>query len=175
MAQRKWSAKAMQRSDALDLEPGVFKKNDPKAIARSLKRSVERSKRRKAEPFRSAMSMLNFFINRGGKNLTAKQKATPARDYRETIVTRTIAQVIVAAKNSQKERSSTRFCPESAVSIISRCARHSSSSMKSPKAAIAIGTRDGNPWCTKSVMIQRNSAAQPNSTPTINHTAGRGP
>ena len=65
----------MQRSDALDLEPGIFAKDDPKAIALSLKRSAERSKRRKAEPFRSAMSMLTFFINRGGKNLPKKQKA----------------------------------------------------------------------------------------------------
>ena len=79
VAQRKWSAGVMQRSDALDLESGVFTKSDPKAIARSLKRSAERSSRRKAEPFRSAMSMLNFFINRGGKNLPAKQKATLER------------------------------------------------------------------------------------------------
>jgi hypothetical protein len=76
MAPRKWSAKVMERSDALDLEQGVFAKSDPKAIARSLKRSAERSTRRKAEPFRSAMSMLYFFINRGGKNLSKKQKAT---------------------------------------------------------------------------------------------------
>lgn len=66
----------METSDALDLERGVFTKDDPKAIARSLKRSALRSNRRKAEPFRSAMSMLNFFINRGGKNLPAKQKRT---------------------------------------------------------------------------------------------------
>lgn len=64
----------MERSDALDLEEGVFTKSDPKAIARSLKRSAEQSHRRKAEPFRSAMSMLTFFINRGGKNLSATQK-----------------------------------------------------------------------------------------------------
>ena len=69
----------MQRSDALDLEPGIFAKDDPKAIALSLKRSAERSKRRKAEPFRSAMSMLTFFINRGGKNLPKKQKAVLER------------------------------------------------------------------------------------------------
>lgn len=79
MAQRKWSAKVMERSDALDLESGVFTKGDPKAIARSLKRSAEHSKRRKAEPFRSAMSMLTFFINRGGKKLSKKQKATLER------------------------------------------------------------------------------------------------
>ena len=76
MATRKWSHKVMERSDALDLEHGVFTKDDPKAIARSLKRSAEKSTRRKAEPFRSAMSMLTFFINRGGKNLSAKQKRT---------------------------------------------------------------------------------------------------
>lgn len=74
MAQRKWSAKVMERSDALDLESGVFTKGDPKAIARSLKRSAEHSKRRKAEPFRSAMSMLTFFINRGGKNLSKSKR-----------------------------------------------------------------------------------------------------
>lgn len=66
----------METSNALDLQEGVFKLGDPKAIARSLKRSAEQSKRRKAEPFRSAMSMLNFFINRGGKNLSTKQKRT---------------------------------------------------------------------------------------------------
>lgn len=75
----KWSHKVMETSDALDLRQGVFKLRDPKAIARSLKRSAEHSKRRKAEPFRSAMSMLNFYINRGGKNLSAKQKRTLER------------------------------------------------------------------------------------------------
>lgn len=71
---RKWSAKVTQTSDALDLEGGVFKKGDPKAIARSLKRSAEHSHRRKAEPFRSAMSMLTFYINRAGHNLGAQQR-----------------------------------------------------------------------------------------------------
>ncbi len=59
----------METSDALELEPGVFKADDPRRIARSLKRSAERSRRRKADPFRSAMSMLTFYINRGGRNL----------------------------------------------------------------------------------------------------------
>ncbi|HLI94602.1 MAG TPA: DUF3175 domain-containing protein [Candidatus Baltobacteraceae bacterium] len=76
MAARKWSNEVMETSNALDLDRGVFKLTDPKAIARSLKRSAEHSNRRKAEPFRSAMSMLNFYINRGGKNLSAKQKRT---------------------------------------------------------------------------------------------------
>ncbi len=72
--QRYWSHRVMQRSDALDLEPGVFTWRDPKRIARSLKHSAEASTRRKAGPFQSAMSMLNFHINRGGKNITASQK-----------------------------------------------------------------------------------------------------
>lgn len=76
MATKYWSHGVMERSDALDLQAGVFKMDDPKAIARSLKRSAEQSTRRKAEPFRSAMSMLSFYINRGGKNLTKKQKQT---------------------------------------------------------------------------------------------------
>ena len=71
---RRWSARVMQTSDALDLEQGVFTKSDPRAIARSLKRSAETSRRRKSSAFRSAMSMLNFDINRAGKNLPAARK-----------------------------------------------------------------------------------------------------
>lgn len=71
---RRWSAEAMRSSNALDLEPGVFTTGDPVRIARSLKRSAERSTRRKAPPYQSAMSMLNFYINRAGKNLSAREK-----------------------------------------------------------------------------------------------------
>jgi len=71
---KKWSRRVMQTSDALDLESGVFKSKDPGKIARSLKRSAEKSKRRKGTPFQSAMSMLNFYINRAGKQLSAKGK-----------------------------------------------------------------------------------------------------
>jgi len=67
----RWSARVMRESDALDLESGVFKQGSAKAIALSLKRSAERSTRRKSAPFRSAMSMLTFYINRGGHNLSA--------------------------------------------------------------------------------------------------------
>lgn len=63
----------MQTSDALDLEPGVFTR-DPRGIARSLKRSAEQSRRRKADPFRSAMSMLTFYINRAGRNLAVRDR-----------------------------------------------------------------------------------------------------
>ena len=74
MAQRKWSQEVTDHSDALDLEHGVFTKHDPAEIARSLKRSAERSERRKADPYRSAMSMLTFYINRAGKDIDKKQK-----------------------------------------------------------------------------------------------------
>ncbi len=73
-AKEKWSADVSEHSDALDLEEHIFESDDPKKIAASLKRSAEKSGRRKAEPFQSAMSMLNFYINRAGKNLPAKQK-----------------------------------------------------------------------------------------------------
>jgi hypothetical protein len=69
-----WSGEVTKHSDALDLEPGVFTWKDPKKIAKSLKWSAETSIRRKAKPFQSAMSMLNFYINRAGKNLPANQK-----------------------------------------------------------------------------------------------------
>lgn len=70
---QRWSQKVTEGSDALDLEPGVFTWDDPRQIARSLKSSAERSGRRKAGPFRSAMSMLTFYINRAGTELSATQ------------------------------------------------------------------------------------------------------
>ena len=78
-AGRRWSARVTRESDALDLEGGVFTLRDPKRIAASLKRSAERSRRRKADPYRSAPSMLTFYINRAGKNLPAAQKKTLQR------------------------------------------------------------------------------------------------
>jgi hypothetical protein len=71
---RRWSAQVTKHSDALDLESDVFKGKDPHRIALSLKRSAERSKRRKGTPYQSAMPMLNFHINRAGKNLLQRQK-----------------------------------------------------------------------------------------------------
>jgi hypothetical protein len=73
---RRWSARVTQESDALDLDYGVFTRKEPKSIARSLKRSAERSSRRKSGAYRSAMSMLTFYINRGGKGLSASRKRT---------------------------------------------------------------------------------------------------
>ena len=70
----KWSDRVTHGSNALDLEEGVFTWQDPREIALSLQRSAEASTRRKAPPFRSAMSMLVFYINRAGKNLDEKQR-----------------------------------------------------------------------------------------------------
>ena len=72
----KWSADVTKRSDALDLEPGVFEKKSAQEIARSLKRSAETSDRRKSGAFRSAMSMLTFYMNRAGRNLSPARKRT---------------------------------------------------------------------------------------------------
>ena len=66
---KRWSQHVTETSNALDLEHGVFSKQDPRAIARSLKRSAERIRRRKSDSYRSAMSMLTFYINRAGKKL----------------------------------------------------------------------------------------------------------
>ena len=74
-AASRWSQRVTDTSDALDLEPGVFTLDDPREIARSLRRSAERSRRRKSAPFRSAMSMLTFYINRAGSGLSPRQRA----------------------------------------------------------------------------------------------------
>jgi hypothetical protein len=71
---KRWSQKVTETSNALDLESGVFTLEDPREIALSLKRSADQSKRRKTDPFRSAMSMLNFYINRAGKQLPESQR-----------------------------------------------------------------------------------------------------
>ncbi len=71
---KKWSHQVTKKSNALDLESSVFTWSDPKKIAVSLKRSAEASTRRKAGPYQSAMSMLNFYINRAGKNLPAERR-----------------------------------------------------------------------------------------------------
>lgn len=72
---KQWSKRVTETSDALDLDRGVFARSDPDAIARSLKHSAERSHRRKSDPFRSAMSMLVFYINRAGRTLSARRRA----------------------------------------------------------------------------------------------------
>ena len=80
---KKWSAEVTEKSDALSLEEHIFESDDPARIARSLKRSAENSHRRKSEPFRSAMSMLTFYINRAGKDLDPRQKAVLERAKNE--------------------------------------------------------------------------------------------
>ena len=80
---KRWSQQVTENSNALDLEAGVFSWEDPKRIALSLQQSAERSERRKSPPFRSAMSMLNFYINRAGKNLPERQRAILERAKEE--------------------------------------------------------------------------------------------
>jgi len=88
---RRWSQRVTETSDALTLEEGVFKKTTPKAIAASLKRSAEHSGRRKADPYRSAMSMLTFYINRAGKGLpkTRRARLEKAKDELRALYGRT--------------------------------------------------------------------------------------
>ena len=76
---RRWSQRVTRQSDALALDKGVFTLRDPKRIAASLKRSAMRSRRRKADPFRSALSMLTFYVNRAGRGLPAARKKTLMR------------------------------------------------------------------------------------------------
>ncbi len=79
---KRWSREVTEHSDALDLENNVFTKDSPRGIAQSLKRSAEASHRRKSDPYRSAMSMLTFYINRAGKNLPKgrREKLEAAKD-----------------------------------------------------------------------------------------------
>jgi hypothetical protein len=76
---KRWSQRVTKTSNALDLEENVFAGSDPKAIARSLTRSAQRSTRRKSDPYRSAMSMLTFYINRAGTNLSKSRRDVLAR------------------------------------------------------------------------------------------------
>jgi hypothetical protein len=80
---KRWSREVTKQSDALDLQRNVFTMDDPKKIAASLKRSAERSHRRKSEPYRSAMSMLTFYINRAGSSLSARRKRVLERAKEE--------------------------------------------------------------------------------------------
>ena len=82
-AVKRWSQEVAEHSDALDLERNVFTLNNPKEIAASLKRSAEKSRRRKSDPYRSAMSMLTFYINRAGANLTVQRKRVLERSKDE--------------------------------------------------------------------------------------------
>jgi len=76
-SKHRWSKRVAETSDALDIRPGIFLAHDPKEIARSLKRAAERSRRRKSDPFRSAMSMLNFLYQSGRAHAAAGAKQAP--------------------------------------------------------------------------------------------------
>jgi hypothetical protein len=87
---KRWSQRVTETSNALDLEPNVFVKDDPREIALSLKRSAESSDRRKSDPYRSAMSMLTFYINRAGKSLPEqrRQRLEAAKDELRSLFSR---------------------------------------------------------------------------------------
>ncbi|KVR32848.1 hypothetical protein WK13_21505 [Burkholderia ubonensis] len=78
-AAQRWSQRVTEHSDALDLEPGTFSHDDPDEVAQALKRAAERSTRRKGTPYQSAMSMLNFYINRAGAHLPQDRRDTLER------------------------------------------------------------------------------------------------
>ncbi len=109
-APNRWSQHVTETSDAMDLADGVFLRGNPMAIARSLKASAERSHRRKSTPFRSAMSMLNFYINRAGKGLSAprKRRLEDAKGALRTLFDRTGP---TAGRSRRATRSPTRFRP----------------------------------------------------------------
>jgi hypothetical protein len=90
---KRWSQHVSETSDALDLDPGVFAESDPKKIARSLKASAEHSNRRKSDPYRSAMSMLTFYINRAGHTLSGskRKRLEKAKDELRTLFQRPAA------------------------------------------------------------------------------------
>ncbi len=103
---RYWSNDVTRNSDALDLEDGVFTWSDPRRIARSLKRSAQASERRKADPFRSAMSMLTFFVNRAGKTLPSDRRRVleRAKDELRREFGRPPRPVKAAARSSRPSR-----------------------------------------------------------------------
>jgi uncharacterized protein DUF3175 len=101
-SQRRWSKRVMETSNALDLEEGAFRSANPRRIALSLKRSAERSQRRKATAFQSAMSMLTFFINRAGRNLSPDRISVLNRAKEE------LRAVFHRARKHRRKKSSTR-------------------------------------------------------------------
>ena len=116
MAARKkrWSQKVTETSDAMTLDEGVFSGSDPRRMARSIKRSAEKSHRRKSSPYRSAMSMITFFLNRGGKGLNATRRKVieTAKDELRQLYGKTVSKKVVtektAGKKSSKKKSSER-------------------------------------------------------------------
>ena len=109
---KRWSQRVTERSSALDLEPGVFTWHDPRRIARSLKRSALQSTRRKGTPYQSAMSMLTFYINRAGRQLSPTRRAilNKAKGELHSVFGRdsAVAAVRGVSRTSRPQRSSRR-------------------------------------------------------------------
>jgi hypothetical protein len=112
---RKWSGAVTENSDAMDVEQGTFKQSDPKKIARAVEHDAEKSTRRKSSPYRSAMSMLTFYMNRAGSNLTAKQRKTleEAKDvlraeFGPSTVEKTPAKKAAVKKTATKKKTASK-------------------------------------------------------------------
>jgi hypothetical protein len=108
---KKWSQHVTETSDAMDIADGTFASGDPVRIARTVEKDAEASKRRKSSPYRSAMSMLTFYINRAGKNLTAKQRKVleDAKDVlRDEFGPKTAAKSAKSKKVAPKKKSAAR-------------------------------------------------------------------
>ena len=105
----KWSAGVTKHSNALDLDKGVFTQDNPKKIAESLENSAEKSTRKKGTSYQSAMSMLNFYINRAGKNLPAKKKQvlTKARELLKEMHAADQAKTTAQSKTSTRAKTTT--------------------------------------------------------------------
>lgn len=107
---KRWSQHVTDTSNALTLEEGVFSRDDPRSIARSLKRSAERSKRRKSDPYRSALSMLTFYVNRAGRNMpaTRRHKLEAAKGELKKLFDRKVA---AAGRGAKKHAASKQRAP----------------------------------------------------------------
>lgn len=111
---KRWSQRVTDTSDALTLDKGVFTRESPRSIARSLKRSAERSHKRKSNPYRSAMSMLSFYLNRAGKTLpaTSRRKVEAAKAELRTLYGKAPAKTARGKtskrKTTQRRRTTTR-------------------------------------------------------------------
>lgn len=140
MPKRYWSAEVTQHSNALDLQHDVFKQRDPKKIAASLKRSAEESRRRKSSPFRSAMSMLTFYINRAGHNLSKAQLAVLERAKEQLRIEFGVKGVPISMARKYNRKSSNKV--QTAMHEMKQGTLKSGRSgrkVTNPKQAVAIG------------------------------------
>jgi hypothetical protein len=162
----------MRTSNALDLEAGVFTKRSPRAIARSLKRSADQSRRRKSAPFRSAMSMLNFHINRGGKGLSASQRRVldRAKDElrklygRKPHARKTHGEFVREEIRHVRQRKHGARSPQQAIAIGLSKARRAGVKRGPPPSGKKVSRRKGRPSTRRARAIGRALRREPHRT-----------